>query len=601
VRAAVEAERRGRRLRSPEFKAKLEANLAEDRERYDPTAGMGAGEKVLANIGAGMASAWQGARQIIPGLKSPTDEEVREKRELDKHLAEKTQLGIGADWMPSAGSALQVAGEIAPTLVPGAAATKFPRVLAMMRAAPIRTGAIAGGAGAALMPTTEDESRAMNVALGGATGAALPMAVRGYQLGRRALSAPARAEDRLVRELGEEVTTIPQQVAARESQRAAGPSVASAIPESLAEATGSTRAATLEAQTAREAANPEWAAFRREQNVAREAAVRDATGEAGRIAERRAARDVVADPMRERALGEAGKNQWFHQNAQQVAQDIMQSDAAVNPAVRRVADLVLSSMDDRAQTAITPKGLYEVRKLLADKLHGPLQIGDELSAAVKGADRQTLQLIEAIDKSLDQASGGRWQKYLDTYGRASRPVEQARSAQLAREVFEREGVPELGGVPEVTATRLGQALRASEGSASRRFPLELSPRAREGLEAVQENIARSNEVQKARKLAGTAGGGSQTSMDMARDAATGVIGNRSQLMGTALRWLGRNANQDTQRELAALLQDPRAAVAAIQRAQAAREPLSEAQTALLQAISQTSGAGLPRALQAQGG
>ena len=602
VREAVVTERTGRtrrRMESPEFKERVATQQAEDRKTYDPTVGMSGMDKTLANIGAGVDTTMQGLRQLVPGVKGPTDEELREKRERDATLARSADLGVGADWMPSAGSALQVGGELLPTLIPGAAATKLPRALQLMRARPVATG-IAGGAGAAgLMPTTSDESRAANMALGGAAGAVLPLGVAGYRGARKMVGARTRAGERLVEGLGDEAAGMESRVAAREAERDARSAAAREIPESLAEATGSVRAAGLESMSARNpATNPDWAAFKAGQNVARHEGVQRATAESDRLFDRSSARDLVSDPMRTEALRTARKDKWFHQPVQQVAQDILSSDDAVNPAVRRVADLVLSSMDERAPKQITPAGLYNMRKLLTDKLHGPAQIGDELSAAVKGADRQTMQLVEAIDQSLNQASGGRWQRYLDTYKRASTPVDQAKAAQLAREVFEREGIPEMGGVPEVTATRLGQAMRASEGGA-RKFPLTLSPGARAGLEDIGEHISRANEPQKLRKLAGSAGGGSQTSTDLAMTGLQMATGIPINVERAAFNWLGRGANEATQRELASMLQNPQLAIAAIKEAQRLRQPLSQAQTALMQAMSQAAGGGLPRAMQSR--
>ena len=51
VKAWVQGEERKAREASPEFKAKVEAQQARDREEYDPTKGMGVMDKTLANIG----------------------------------------------------------------------------------------------------------------------------------------------------------------------------------------------------------------------------------------------------------------------------------------------------------------------------------------------------------------------------------------------------------------------------------------------------------------------------------------------------------------------------------------------------------------------
>ena len=79
VREAVQAERVGRRrraLQTPEMQEKIAADREQWRQELDPTEGMSGLDKARANFGAGMASAWQGLKQITPGVKSPTDEEI---------------------------------------------------------------------------------------------------------------------------------------------------------------------------------------------------------------------------------------------------------------------------------------------------------------------------------------------------------------------------------------------------------------------------------------------------------------------------------------------------------------------------------------------
>lgn len=614
VREAVKTERAGRLQRrhaSPEFQEKVKANEAEMRKELDPTAGMGAVEKIRANIGAGMASAGQGARQILSaaGLAKPvSDEEVEEKRRLDKQLAEKTDLGIGPEWAPSAGKALQIAGEIAPTLaIPagpatGAAARVLPRALQWATRGPIRTGVTGGAAAGALAPTTSEESRALNTALGGAGGAVLPLAMRGYRAGREFFSPAARAASRLEQAVGADAPGVAQAVAQRGQERAGQAPAVRAIPESLAEASGHTGIARIESELGRaEATADEMAAFKRAQNAARYEAVQQATREAPQLAGRSAVREATTTPMREQALRTAGGDPFFHVPVVQEIQRMAARPSSVNPAVRRVMDEVMQHMDERAQTAITPERLYEIRKLLADKLGGPTQIGDELSNAVKGASRETRALINSIDEALDQASGGQFRPYLREFERGSRAVDESRAAQEVRDVFQREGTPELGGAPEVTQTRLGAAMRASEGGAGREFPLQLSPSARQQLTDVGQQINRSNEVQKARKLAGTAGGGSQTSTDI--DRVLTQLAQRSNIPGLSriLTMAGQGLDDATKVELAHLVQNPNQAMAAIRDAQRAREPLTSAQALLLQAMSVGAGSSLPLALQAQSG
>ncbi|HXS29694.1 MAG TPA: hypothetical protein VN755_02575, partial [Steroidobacteraceae bacterium] len=129
----------------------------------DPTEGMSWGQKALTNVGAGMDTAWQGAKQLVG--QGMTDEELREKRKIDEHLAAQT----------TGGGALQLAGEIAPTiplgLGAGSLAARGGGLARAMAASPTMSAA-AGGAGAgALQPVTSDESRLANMAMGAGGGA----------------------------------------------------------------------------------------------------------------------------------------------------------------------------------------------------------------------------------------------------------------------------------------------------------------------------------------------------------------------------------------------------------------------------------------------
>src|SRR5262245_41208387 len=99
VREAVAAERVGRRRRAmqtPEMQEKVAATREQMRAELDPTAGMSGLDKARANIGAGMANAWEGAKQLVG--QGSSDEDILEKRRFDKQLAEKTDLGVGPSW-----------------------------------------------------------------------------------------------------------------------------------------------------------------------------------------------------------------------------------------------------------------------------------------------------------------------------------------------------------------------------------------------------------------------------------------------------------------------------------------------------------------------
>jgi hypothetical protein len=295
--------------------------------------------------------------------------------------------------------------------------------------------------------------------------------------------------------------------------------------------------------------------------------------------------------MRERALADAYQT-IDYSPVERAMRSIQGGPMSANPAAMRLA----SYIEETLGPGITPAKLYEARKVINDRLSGPHVIGDEMSAAVKGAEREALMMRDAIDEAINGASGGQWGRYLETYGRASRPVEAARGAQAAREVFSAEGVPELGGVPEVTQTRLTRALAAARGRGN--FPRQLSAPGEETMSALSDQIGRANEVQKARKLAGTAGGGSQTSTDLALDTALHSLSGTIPGVRPVVEFLSQRGDRALKAEVVRLLQDPQAAAQAIRAAAASGRELSQAETLVLRALG-GAGAGAPAALQAQ--
>lgn len=583
-------------------------------------ADMGTGERLLANIGAGMTNAWEGAKQVLPVFKASSDAEIREKRSRDQALADATDTGVGADWMPTFGKVAQFAGEAAPTLaIPGfgagaLAAKALPAAASAATRGLVRamaTGAVGGGAAGALQPVTDDESRAVNTVFGAAGGAVLPAAGAAARGAANVWSKMTRAggtgrAGSVLREaLGADADTIATAAERREAARKFQPESVREIPETLSEASGSGRAARIESRARRDDAVADtWQDFVREQNAARWNAVRDATKEGAALESRDAARDRVTGPLREKALAEAGQDPWFHVPAMQAAENVLASPMSANPAVRKVADYVRNQIGENADTAITPARLYEVRKVLADYLHGPRVIGDEFSAAVKAADKATMKLINGIDDSLNAATSARnkWQNYLNRYQDRSRSVDASRAARDARAVFEQPGVGEIGGSPEVTLNRLRQARNAGQSnfdpSAS-----DFSARADRVLQAVEDQMTRAQEPTKVRKLVGTQGGGSIS--------ATELEPALRQLAQTGNRgWLGRVADLATKgtqgsdiamrTELSRLLQNPQDAVKAIRAAAQQGMPLSHAQQILLEAASRASAgaaAAAPLALQ----
>jgi hypothetical protein len=594
VKAAVQQERLGRRHRSPEYKAKALADQEQDRATYDPTVGMGAGAKTLANIGAGMSNAWEGLKQITPGVKGMSDEQLREKRAIDQRLAEKTDLGIAPDWAPTAGSALQFAGEMAPSLViPAGGAGMAARVGGrfLPKAVAALGGAAGGAASGALAPVTSDESRAMNMVTGGVAGGALPLAVGAtkglWRMRPGAGGRAARAGEMLADELG------PQAGATEASLRAhqPGPTTAN-IPTTAGEVTGSPVLGRME-RTSASGAPEDWAQFRRAQNEGTYDALREATGDATSLEHRADYRDLATGAQRERAIESATAHfQRTEAPMERVAKQIAGENALASPS-RKLANMALAEVGE----GTTPQKLYSFRKLLASKLEGPMLPGDETAAIIKGAQVDARKLIAAIDAGMERGAPGDWGNYLSTYSQLSRPVDSSVAQRSIREAIDSEGAKLYGSAPEVTRHKLG---RAMEQYGRNEFGDVLEPRARASLDELLGHLKQREELQSTLKSVGTSGGGSNTTMDVLGHAAAATRGGLK-IAGReipVLKQIAAHLDSGAREELVGLLQNPRAAADAIAAASARRAPLTPAQLAFRTAMNMTIGGALPRTMQA---
>ena len=593
VRAAVQQERLGRRNRSPGYKAKVAAQQEQDRATYDPNVGVGAGEKALQNIGAGMSNAWEGLKQITPGVKGMTDAELNEKRAIDKRLAESSDLGIGPDWAPTAGSALQFAGEALPTLaIPAGGAGLAARTAGrfLPKAISALGGAAGGAAAGALVPVTSDESRAMNMTTGGVVGGALPLAVAGakglYRMRPGAGGRAARAGDMLAEELG------PQAGATEASLRAhqPGPTTAN-IPTTAGEATGSPVLGRME-RTSASGAPEDWAQFRRAQNEGTYDALREATGDATSLEHRAEYRDLATGAQRQRAIENATEHfQRTEAPMERVAKEIAGANALASPS-RKLANMALAEVGE----GTTPQKLYSFRKLLAAKLDGPMLPGDETAAIIKGAHVDARRLIAAIDEGMERGAPGDWKNYLSTYRELSGPVDSSVAQRSIREAIDSEGAKQFGSAPEVTRHKLG---RAMERYGQNEFGDTLEARPRAALDELLGHLKQREELQSTLRNVGTSGGGSQTTMDIMGHAAAATRGGLK-VMGReipVLKQIAAQLDRGAREELVGMLQNPRAAADAIAAASARRAPLTPAQMAFRAAMSTTIGGALPLTMQ----
>lgn len=566
---------------------KQEAKRRDDAVKADQAAGRAAfekqeaarpwGQRALANLGAGFDTAWQGAKQLgsMVGIgEGVSDDELRQSRSDKQRLAEST----------GGGGLLQLAGEVAPTVVAPLGAGAGLARLAV-------AGAAGGAAAGALQPVTSDESRAGNIALGAAGGAVAPAAFRAVgkvlplatARGREA-ARTAKAGRVLTRTLGNDAGTVAQRLEAQNASHITG-----GIPLTAAEKAGDSRLARMEL-AARKELPEEFAELGRRQNDAIYDAAVNRAGVEGtdqflNIAKN--ARDIATSPLRDTALQNAGKYKHLATALQGDVDAVLQRAAEGSPA-QTLAGLVQRNIDAGA----SPEKLYDLRKLIQSKLSGPMTPGDDVAAIVKGAEREAMGFIKAIDRTLDNAASRKnlpnaWLRYLDEYKRQSPAVSSSRAQQQINEVLSDIGRPTIGGTPEVSRSVLSRAL-GRFGETKQGFD-RLTPGARSRYDELLDFLNAKEEPMRTLKLGGTGGGGSQTSMQLAAKTTDSAIGSLGRLTPVVKDILARMEAQ-TREEVAGMLLDPQAAAAGIRAALSAGKPMGEAQQAFL-AIMRASVAG----------
>lgn len=548
---------------------------------------------MAANYGAGTQNVVDAVKQMFGADSAPTDQEVRDRRMRDKELADSTYGG----WL------MQILGEVVPTLVVPAGgfvrgarglsegAAAFGRALTGARtaaptastvAAPVGPVAatadatLAGGTVGALMPTTSDESRAMNAALSAAAGG-LPLGAIGSAVKLRNMyaagAAERRAADELVRRLWNEGA---QSVLDSINARGFGPPGTRNIPLTAGEISQNPALAAMERGTG----DVTWAPFRAKQAHERFAVLEDATkgGTPANIKALEVARDNATASLREKALTEAAKDKWFHMPVVKALDDMMSGSSRPNPGVKWVNNYLRGEMDQ----GITPGQLYEAKKVLQEKLDGPLTPGDQVAASLKNARRETTKIINAIDDALNKSSGGKWQKYIDKYKSESRAVDSAKAQHEIRQLFTNDAAPTIAGVPELTASRVGRALE-SEGSG--KYGQLLDDKTLERLRELRDNIAASEDLQKLLVKSATGGrGGSNTNMDMllSRRLAGAVEGTVPILKDVAKR-----ADEFTKAALLDAFQNPERFVAIVKKKIDRGQPLKPSEERILRLIRST--------------
>lgn len=135
-------------------------------ERTDPTQGMGTGQRLAAGAGKAFTDIARGVGQIAGVV---PQEDIDAAKHRDAAL-----MQTGAGMAGNIGANIGIAAPF--MMVPGANT--------------VIGGAASGAAFGALQPTASNESRAQNMAVGGALGAAVPAATKMWKTGKAALVDP---------------------------------------------------------------------------------------------------------------------------------------------------------------------------------------------------------------------------------------------------------------------------------------------------------------------------------------------------------------------------------------------------------------------------
>lgn len=308
-----------------------------------------------------------------------------------------------------------------------------------------------------------------------------------------------------------------------------------------------------------------------------------------------AERDRVTGSMREGAFKEAATTPDTLSmtpsidRMRQTVNELKTGEQRPNPAVQKVTSYVERELFNPQGT--TPQQLYTVRKVLT----GQLKTGanEEIGAAAAASRKETMQLVNQIDDTLNSLSGGKWSDYLQKYGDMSKELSSKTALQNAIDdmtinLAQGRVPPALSGkTGEQTLSRVVNKY-ALENFGAKTID-QLTPENRRLIEALKDDLARTAGAMNARATGGPGtaqyqaankyqqGLAGQLVKAGAGAVAGGPVGGiaanvAGDLVSTALARSGDEGAQI----LARLLQDPRYMAAMLEKARQSQRQLNVA-------------------------
>jgi hypothetical protein len=439
---------------TPEFETVAQAYRASkggarsQPETYDPTEGMSGLDKFRAGMGKAIYDTGRGLKGLIPGMVS--DEEVDAQKKMDAPL-----MNTGA------GMAGNVTGEIGMMLAPGGIvhgigkAAKIPQLInagrAMLAPTSIPGAATQGAAFGAIQPVGSDGSRLVNMALGSAGAAAIPVASAGVTLGRAAMAPfTAGGREKIAGQALERFATDPNKIA----QASSTSQIPGSVP-TLAEVTDDVGLSQLQRTLLN---NPDSAApiteRLRANNAARTSALQDIAGDASKREFFAADRAAATQPLYDQAFSQQMHDTpWIKGQITQ-----LQKRPAFQKAMNDAVDLA-----QNMGVKIDPENATQVAH------YAKMALDDQIDVAMRaGSKNQVRALVDTKQKLVSLMESGRfapgYKDARETYAAMSKPINQMEVGQRLLDTM-RPALADFGADTRVNAASYAKALRDGDQTA----------------------------------------------------------------------------------------------------------------------------------------